>query len=70
MIVDQAKLAEDRAKIRQICNNKPDDAVTIWSRELLEKLELEDLDLILRERIIAVESEPHVLDQVGQEGPR
>ena len=39
----------DRAMIRQICNIKPEDVATVWSRELLAKLELEDLDLSLRE---------------------
>ena len=40
----------DRAMIRQICSIKPEDVATVRSRELLAKLELEDLDLILRER--------------------
>ena len=40
----------DRAMIRQICNIKPEDVATVRSSELLAKLELEDLDLILRER--------------------
>ena len=40
----------DRAMIRQICIIKPEDVATVRSRELLAKLELEDLDLILRER--------------------
>ena len=40
----------DRATIRQICRIKPEDVATVKSRELLAKLELEDLDLILRER--------------------
>ena len=38
----------DRDMVRQICSIKPED--TIRSSELLAKLELEDLDLILRER--------------------
>ena len=38
----------DRAMIRQICSIKPEDVVR--SSELLAKLQLEDLDLILRER--------------------
>ena len=38
------------AIIRQICGIKPEDVATVRSRELLAKLELEDLDLILRER--------------------
>ena len=33
-----------------ICSIKPEDVATVWSRELLAKLELEDHDLILRER--------------------
>ena len=40
----------DRAKIRQICSIKPEDVATVRSSELLTKLELEDRDLILRER--------------------
>ena len=36
--------------IRQICSIKPEDVATVRSSELLAKLELEDLDLILRER--------------------
>ena len=40
----------DRAMIRQICSFKPEEVATVRSSELLSKLELEDLDLILRER--------------------
>ena len=40
----------DWAMIRQICSIKPEDVATVRSSELLAKLELEDLDLILRER--------------------
>ena len=40
----------DRAMIRQICSIKPEDVATVRSSELLTKLELEDLNLILRER--------------------
>ena len=40
----------DRALIRQICSIKPEDVATVRSSKLLAKLELEDLDLILRER--------------------
>ena len=36
--------------IRQICRIKPEDVATVRSSKLLAKLELEDLDLILRER--------------------
>ena len=42
----------DRAMIRQICNIKPEDVATVRSSELLAKLELEDLNLILRERML------------------
>ena len=38
----------DRAMIRQICSIKPEDVATVRSSELLANLE--DLDLILRER--------------------
>ena len=40
----------DRAMIRQICSIKPEDVATERSSELLAKLELENLDLIFRER--------------------
>ena len=40
----------DRAMIRQICSIKPEDVATVRSIELLAKLELEDLDLIFREK--------------------
>ena len=40
----------DRAMIRQICSIKPKDVATVRSSELLAQLELEDFDLILRER--------------------
>ena len=40
----------DRAMIRQICNVKRQDIVTIRSNELLAQLGIEDLDLILKDR--------------------
>ena len=40
----------DRAMIRQICSIKSKDVATVRSSELLAKLQLEDLDLILKER--------------------
>ena len=40
----------DRAMIRQICSIKPEDVARVRSSKLLTKLQLEDLDLILRER--------------------
>ena len=40
----------DRAMIRQICNVKPQDIVTTRSNVLLAWLDLEELDLILKER--------------------
>ena len=46
----QCLQCNDRAMIRQICNIKPEDVAMVRSSELLAKLELEDLDLILRER--------------------
>ena len=42
----------DRAMIRQICNVKPQDTATIRSTELLAWLGIEDLDLILKERLL------------------
>ena len=35
---------------RQICSIKPEDVAMVRSREFLAKLELEDLNLILRDR--------------------
>ena len=40
----------DGAMIRQICSIKPEDVARVRSNELLAKLQLEDLNLILRER--------------------
>ena len=40
----------DMAMIRQICNVKPQDNVTIRSNQLLAQLGIEDLDLIPKER--------------------
>ena len=40
----------DRAMIRQICSIKPEDVATVRSSDLLAKIELEDLDPILREK--------------------
>ena len=42
----------DRAIIRQICSIKPEDVAMVRSSELMAKLQLEDLDLILRERML------------------
>ena len=41
---------KDRAMIRQICNVRLQDVVTTRSNELLARLDIEDLDLILKER--------------------
>ena len=46
-----ALAAHGWAKIRQIFNIMPKDVATVWSRELLVKLELEQFDLNLREII-------------------
>ena len=40
----------DRAMIRQICNVRPQDIVTIRTYELPVQLGIEDLNLILKER--------------------
>ena len=40
--------------IRQICSIKPEDVATLRTSELLARLQLEDLDLILRERRIGL----------------
>ena len=44
----------DRAMIKQICSIKREDLATVRSSELLAKLELKDLDLILREKAFLV----------------
>ena len=36
--------------IRQICNVKPEDVATVRSNQLLARLEIHDLDIILREK--------------------
>ena len=73
----------DRAMIRQICSIKPEDVARVRSSELLAKLQLEDLDLILRERegfaglgmwsVRVVQSEQHMICRLtasgGQGGP-
>ena len=41
----------EKAMIRQICNVRPQDIVTTRSNELLVRLGIEDLDLILKERL-------------------
>ena len=46
----QALQRNDRAMIRQICSIKPEYVATVRSSKLLAKLQLEDLNLILRER--------------------
>ena len=40
----------DRAMIRQIYSIKPEDVARVRSSELLAKLQLEDFDIILREK--------------------
>ena len=73
----------DRAMIRQICNVKPQDTANIRSTELLARLGTEDLDLILKERMLRwyghVEAptlqsrQPltyRLLESVGLGGPR
>ena len=45
-------LIPHRALIRQICSIKPEDVATVRSSELLAKLELEDLNLVLREKAL------------------
>ena len=39
-----------RAMIRQICNVKPEDVTNVRSYERLARLEIDDLDVILREK--------------------
>ena len=40
----------DRAMIKQICNVKLENVATVRSNELLARLEIDDLDVILREK--------------------
>ena len=40
----------DRAMVRQICNVKPENVATLRSNKLLARLEISDLDVILREK--------------------
>ena len=40
----------ERAKISQICDVKPEDVATIRSNKLLAQLEIDYLDVILREK--------------------
>ena len=40
----------DRAMISQICNVRPDDVATIRSNKLLVQLEIDYLNVILREK--------------------
>ena len=40
----------DRAMIRQICKIKPEDVATVRSKDLLARLEIDDLEVILREK--------------------
>ena len=68
----------DRAMIRQICSIKPEDVARVRSSELLAKLQLEDLDLILRERegftglgmwsVRVVQSEQHMIHRLTAGG--
>ena len=69
----------DRAMIRQICSIKPEDVAMVRSSELLAKLELGNLDLILRERrlrhldtwsVLVVQSEQHVIYRLMVGGGR
>ena len=42
----------DRAMIRQICNVKPEKVATVRSNEVLARLEIDDLNVILREKML------------------
>ena len=44
----------NRAIIRQICNVMPDDVGTVRSNKLLAQLEVDYLDVILREKALLV----------------
>ena len=47
----QHLLRNDRVMIRQVCNVRPQGVVTTRSNELLKQFGIEDLDLILKERL-------------------
>ena len=44
----------NRAIIRQICNVKPEDVATVRSNKMLAQLEIDYLDVILREKVSLV----------------
>ena len=46
----QSLLHNDRAMIRQNCNVEPGNVATIRSNELLARLDIDDLNVILREK--------------------
>ena len=46
----QHLLHNDRAMIRQICNVKLENVATVRSNELLARLEIDDLNIILRQK--------------------
>ena len=49
-LIKMSLQCNDRDMIRQICSIKPEDVAAVRSSKLLARLELEDLDLISRER--------------------
>ena len=46
----QCLRCNDRAMIRQICNVKPENVATVRSNKALAQLEIDDLDIFLREK--------------------
>ena len=62
----------DSSIIRQICNVKPQDIVTIRSNELPVQLGIEDLDLMRKERSSqdAIPGTYRLIESVGLGGPR
>ena len=55
------------AMIRQICNVKSENVATVSSNELLARLEIKDLDVILRKKgIVGLHTLNHPVEQLRQ----
>ena len=58
----------NRAMIRQICNVKPENVLTVKSNQLLARLEIADLDIILWEKTASLGDLPCVELAIYLEG--
>ena len=59
----------DRAIIRQICNVKPENVAIVRSNKLLARLEIDDLDVILREKgFVGLDTLNNPVEQLRQFG--